>query len=714
MNSLDAIFSPESVAIIGASTTAGKVGHDIFANILKGGYKGTIYPVNPNAKSVLSVKTFPTVGEIPDQIDLSIIVVSPKAALQGVEDSIARGVKGIVIVSAGFREVGKEGLEIENRIVAMCREAGVRVVGPNCLGVINPLPNVSLNASFSARMPACGNISFISQSGALCTAVLDFAADRDFGFSKFISIGNKADVDELDLLRYFHEDPETAVIVMYVEELRKGIEFIDVVKEITSGSRPTPVLVIKSGRTSAGARAAASHTGALAGSEAVYEAIFRQAGIIRADSIDELFDYANAFTYKHESKLGKTRRKLPGGNRVAIITNAGGPGIIATDMTISSDLTLATFQKETIEALAKSLPATANLHNPVDVIGDAPSDRYENALQAVIKDEGVDGALVILTPQSMTNTLGTAEAVVRVARRSHKPILCSFMGIIDVSAGVKYLQTNGYPVYKFPENAAKSFASLYKFSMWVNRERLPEFQFKEDKEKAASLIADCLAANRTRLGELDGLKILKAYGFNVLPTELAKTEEEAAEISGGMGFPVVMKIVSPQILHKSDAGGVVVGVKNGEEAKASFRKIVDSAKKYDPKAVIEGVLVQKMAPAGEEVILGMNRTPLGPLIMFGLGGIFVELFKDVIFGLAPLCRNDALRMVRAIKGYKLFTGFRGRPKADVEEMEKLLIRLSNLVVNHPEIAELDVNPLLVHPEGKGATVADCRMILKAD
>ncbi len=714
MNSLDAIFSPSSIAVIGASNSPGKVGHDIFANILKGGYKGTIYPVNPNAQSVLSVKTFAAVKEIPDKIDLSIIIVPPRAALKATEDSIAKGVKGIVVVSAGFREVGKEGLEMENRLIGMCREAGVRVVGPNCLGVINPLPGVSMNASFSARMPACGNISFISQSGALCAAVLDFAADRDFGFSKFISIGNKADVDELDLLRYLHDDPETAVIVMYVEELRKGIEFVDAVKEITSGSRPTPVLVIKSGRTSAGARAAASHTGALAGSEAVYEAIFRQSGIIRADSIDELFDYANAFTYKHESKLGKTRRKLPNGNRVAIITNAGGPGILATDMTISSDLTLASFQKETIEELANSLPATANLHNPVDVIGDAPSDRYESALQAVIKDEGVDGALVILTPQSMTNALGTAEAVVRVARRSPKPILCSFMGIVDVSAGVKYLQTNGYPVYKFPENAAKSFASLYKFSKWVNRDRLPEFKFKQDKEQAANLIAGCLAADRTRLGELDGLKLLKAYGFNVLPTELAKDSKAAAEISAGMGFPVVMKIVSPQILHKSDAGGVVVGVKTEEEAKTAFRKIIDNAKKYDSKATLEGVLVQKMAPAGEEVILGMNRTPLGPLIMFGLGGIFVELFKDVIFGLAPLCRNDAVRMIRAIKGYRLFTGFRGRPKADVEEVEKLLIRLSNLVVNHPEIAELDINPLLVHPEGKGATVADCRMILKAN
>ena len=445
MNSLDAIFSPESVAIIGASNTPGKVGHDIFANILQGGFQGTLYPVNPNAKSILSVKTFPTITAISDSVDLAIIILPPKACIRAVEEAIEKGVKGIVIVSAGFREVGGEGLEIENRIVSLCKAAKVRLVGPNCLGVINPLPNVSLNASFSRRMPGCGNISFISQSGALCTAVLDFAADRDFGFSKFISIGNKADVDELDLLLYLHDDLNTAVIILYLEELRKGKEFIEAVKEITSGHRPTPVIIIKSGRTSAGAQAAASHTGALAGTEAVYDAIFKQAGIIRADSIAELFDFANAFAYKRESALGKARRKIPGGKRVAIVTNAGGPGILATDMTVSSDLELAKFSPETIEELRSHLPTTANIHNPVDVIGDAHSDRYEQALSAVIKDEGVDGALVILTPQSMTNALETAEAIVRVARRSPKPILCCFMGVVDVSAGVKYLQEHGYP-----------------------------------------------------------------------------------------------------------------------------------------------------------------------------------------------------------------------------------------------------------------------------
>ncbi|MCX5836429.1 MAG: acetate--CoA ligase family protein [Deltaproteobacteria bacterium] len=712
MNNLDAIFSPESVAIVGASNTPGKVGHDIFANILRGGYTGTIYPVNPKARSILSVKAYPTISDIPDPVDLAIIILPPEASLAAVEESVRKGIKGIVIVSAGFREVGGEGLEIENRIVSICKNAGIRLVGPNCLGVINPVASVSLNASFSARMPVPGNISFISQSGALCTAVLDFAADRNIGFSKFISIGNKADVDELDLLQYLHEDMDTAVIMLYLEELKRGTEFISIVKEITSGFRSTPVLVIKSGRTREGARAAASHTGALAGTEAVYEAIFRQAGILRVDSIDELFDYANAFSYKQESALGKQIRKMPAGNRVAIVTNAGGPGILATDMTVSSDLELAKFQKETIEELANHLPSTANLQNPVDIIGDASQERYENALRTVIKDEGVDGALVILTSQSMTNALATAEAIVRVARGSRKPILCCFMGIIDVSAGVKYLQEHGYPVYRFPENAAKAFGALYRYARWLHREHLAQFDLTHDREGAARVIAQYLAAGKTRLGEIDSIELLKCYGFPVLSAQLAKNGEEAAEVAENIAFPVVMKIVSPQILHKTDAGGVVIGIKNKEEARTAFNDIVQGAKKFNPDAVIDGVMVEKMADRGGEVILGMSRSSFGPLLMFGLGGIFVEVFQDVVFRLGAIGRNEARRMIREIKGYKLLDGFRGRPKSDIEALERAVVSLSDMAANHPEIKEMDINPLLVHPAGQGITVADCRIILE--
>jgi acetyltransferase len=711
---LDAIFSPQSVAVIGASSTPGKVGHDIFVNILRGGYRGTLYPVNPSAHSIACVKSYPAITEIPDSIDLAMIILPPEPALKAVEAAIDKAVKGIVIVSAGFREVGKEGLQIEDRIVSICREAGVRVVGPNCLGVINPQRSIRLNASFSARMPKSGNVSFISQSGALCTAVLDFAADREFGFSKFISIGNKADVDELDLLRYFHRDQETEVIMIYLEELRRGPEFIQTVKEITCGDyRPTPVLVIKSGRTNAGARAAASHTGALAGTEGVYNAIFKQAGIIRVESINELFDFASAFAYKNETELGKMRRKVPHGNRVAIVTNAGGPGIVATDVTVSAGLTLAEFNEETVETLASHLPLTANLNNPVDVIGDAAPERYENALVAVIRDEGVDGALVVLTPQSMTNALGTAEAIVRIARRSHKPIICCFMGIVDVSAGVKYLQEHGIPVFKFPESAANAFGALYRYSRWLNRQHLSQFSFEHDRDRAAGIIAENLAAGNTQIGELVGNRLLECYGFKVLPTKLAQTADEAAVIAEEIGFPVVLKIVSAQILHKSDAGGVVIGLNNIVSTRNAFSEIVARAKAFNPEALIDGVLVQKMAPSGEEVIMGANRYPIfGPLLMFGIGGIFVEVFKDVEFRLAPIGRNESRRMIRSIKGYKLLKGFRGRPKTEIDILEKSLVALSDMVINHPEIMELDINPLLVYPEGQGVLVADCRMILR--
>ncbi len=714
MKDLDAIFSPRSVAVVGASTTPGKVGHDIFVNILKGGYKGVLYPVNPGAEAIASVRAYPSIKDIPYPLDLAMIIVPPKAAIASVKEAIEKGVKGVVIVSAGFKEVGPEGLAIERQIVDICREHGVRLVGLNCLGVINPLTDVMLNASFSARMPKAGNVSFISQSGALCTAVLDFATARDFGFSKFISIGNKADVDEVDLLTYFRDDPDTEVIMIYVEELQRGQEFIKIAKEITGGDRPKPILVIKSGRTSAGAQAAASHTGSLAGSEAVYDAIFAQSGIIRVQSIDELFDFAIAFAYKNENALGKLRRKVPHGNRVAIVTNAGGPGIVATDMTVVSGLELAHFGEETVEALKSYLPATANVHNPVDIIGDAAQDRYENALATVIKDENVDGALVILTPQSMTNAIGTAEAIVRIAKRSHKPILCCFMGIIDVSAGVKYLQEHGVPVYPFPEHTAKAFGALYRYSKWLNRQILAPFNLQHDKESAREIIQSSLAAGKNYLGELAGIHLLKAYGFTVLPTVLAKDAQSAVAEAERIGYPVAMKIVSPQIIHKSDAGGVKINLGDEGAVRKAFDDIIANAKAFKADAQIEGVLIQQMAPKGQEVILGASRYPkFGHLLMYGSGGVSVEVFKDVTFRLAPMTRNSARLMIRGIKGFALLNGFRGKPKCDLAALEKLLVALSDLVTDNPEIKELDINPLLVHPEGKGATVADCRFILEA-
>ncbi|OQY52143.1 MAG: acyl-CoA synthetase [Desulfobacteraceae bacterium 4572_89] len=698
MDKLDAIFSPETIAVIGASSQKGKVGHDIFANILSGGFTGTLYPVNPKAKSVLSVKCYTSIKVIPDPIDLAMIILPPKAAMGTVKQCIAKGVKGIVIVSAGFKEVGGEGAEVEIKIKKLCADAGVRLVGPNCLGVINPSPKISLNASFSARMPKPGNVSFISQSGALCTAVLDYAADKGFGFSKFISIGNKADVDELDLLRYYYKDPETHVVMIYMEELSRSAEqFITEVRAMTSGTNPTHVIAIKSGTSVAGAAAAASHTGALAGSDVIYDGLFNMAGILRCVSVNQLFDYAQAFA----------ANKYPTGDRVAIVTNAGGPGIIATDMSEQSGLTLARFSGDTIKELKKYLPSTANFNNPVDVIGDAAKDRYENTLATVLADRGVDAALIILTPQSMTDAIGTAEAIANIAKNSIKPILCAFMGVVDVSDGVKLLQKNKVPVYQFPESAARSLGALHQGMKWLFRKILPQFNLVYEREKAGAIIEKYMKEGRKVLGELDGNEILKCYGFKTIPMALSKTGSEAVEIADKIGYPVVMKIVSPQILHKSDAGGVKVGLNNPQEVEKAFELIMENAGAYDPKAFLEGVLIQKLAPKGKEVILGITKDPVfGHAVMFGLGGIFVEVYKDVSFRLSPMGRNVARRMVKSIKGYPILKGLRGEAPSDIEAIEKNIVSLKAMADNHPMIKELDINPLFVHEEGKGTTVAD--------
>ncbi|MCF6246718.1 MAG: acetate--CoA ligase family protein [Desulfobacula sp.] len=698
MDRLDAIFAPETIAVVGASTQKGKVGHDIFANILSGGFTGTLYPVNPKAKSVLSVKCYTSIATIPDPIDLAMIILPPKGALQAVKDCIAKGVKGIVIVSAGFKEVGGKGALIEIEIKALCENAKVRLVGPNCLGVINPSPSVSLNASFSARMPAPGNVSFISQSGALCTAVLDYAADKGFGFSKFISIGNKADVDELDLLRYYHNDPDTDVVMIYMEELsRSAEEFISEVREMTSGTNPTHVIVIKSGSSDAGAKAAASHTGALAGSDALYDAIFSMSGILRCVSVNQLFDYAQAFA----------ANKYPTGDKIAIITNAGGPGIIATDMSEQSGLKLAQFSEDTVKELKKYLPATANFYNPVDVIGDAARDRYENTLATVLSDRGVDAALIILTPQSMTDAIGTAEAIVTIARNSIKPIVCAFMGVVDVSDGVKLLQKHKIPVYQFPESAARSMGALRQGMKWLFRKILPQYDLSYDTARATKIIDGYMKQGKMLLGELDGNELLKCYGFNTLPMELAVNTADAIKIADKIGYPVVMKIVSPDILHKTDAGGVIVGVEDGNAVQDSFQVIMKNATQYNEDASIEGVLIQKMAPKGKEIILGLTKDPVfGHAVMFGLGGIFVEVYKDVAFRLSPMGRNVARRMVKSIRGYPILKGLRGESPSDIEIIEKHIVSLKAMADHHPMIKELDINPLFVHKEGEGATVAD--------
>lgn len=703
-NSLErvrAIFEPRSVAVVGASQRKGSVGLSVFKNLLECGFSGVIYPVNVRAHSVCGVRAYPTLTDIDDQVDLAVIIVPAPLVITVAREAGEKGVKGLIVITAGFREVGKAGLAMEEELKAVCKQYSMSLVGPNCLGVINTDLNFSLNASFARRPPLPGNIGFISQSGALCTAVLDYAARKNIGFSKFISVGNKADIDELALLRYLHADPQTNVIMMYVEDLRHGFEFIDVVREITGGDNPTPIVAVKSGRTAAGAAAVSSHTGSLAGSEAIYDALFQQSGIYRAQTISHLFDYAIAFA----------TQPLPKSNRVAIITNAGGPGIIATDITMNVGLTLAKFAPDTTDVLRSALPPTANINNPVDVIGDAGVDRYKAAFEAVLKDENVDGVIFILTPQSMTDIFATAKIIPDLAKKSGKPVLTSFMGEVDVRDAIDFLELHRMPHYHFPEMAARALGAMYRHFKWISRQHLTEIDITPDRAKARQLIEAALAAGRTYIGEVEGNKILAAYGFPVLPGRLVTSAEEAASAVKEMGH-TVFKIVSPQIVHKSDLGGVRVGIGSEDEARAAYSEMVNTVGNNAPDAKIEGVFVQKMADKGVEVILGINRYKVfGPLLMFGLGGIFVEIFKDVSFRLAPIRHNAARRMIRSTKAYPMLNGARGAEPCDTDELERCLILLSALATENPEIAELDINPLIVHANGKGCSVADCRILL---
>ena len=526
-------------------------------------------------------------------------------------------------------------------------------------------------------------------------------------------MGDKSDVDEVEMLYYLHQDPDTDVIVIYLEGLMKGPEFIDAVQKITSGKKPTPVLAIKSGSTSPEIMAVVSHAKALMGSVSIYDVVFQQAGIIQAGSIEELFDFAGAFTHRNQNRKLKTGPKVPNGNRVAVITNAKGPGSMATDLTVASGLKLAEFKVKTIKSLTRILSNATGVHNPVNICRNISSTYVNKALEETIQDEGVDIALLIFTPKSISNSVETAKAIVRVAKNSSKPIFCCFMGVVDISSGEKYLQDYGIPVFRFPENAIRALGALCKYSKWINRQHFSGISFKHEKEKASHIIKNCIETGHLILGELDGAELLKCYGFSALSGNIAKNEDEAIDIAEKINYPVVMKIVSANILHKFDAGGVVLDLENRDHVRSAYKDIIEKAKIYNPEAIIDGVLIQKMAQPGGEVILGMNRYPVfGPLLMFGLGGIFVEVFQDVIFRFAPVGRNESSRMIQGIRGYKIFKGFRGRPKSDIEVLEGSIVSLSDMVMNHPEINELNINPLLVHEEGNGATVADCRIVLK--
>jgi acetate---CoA ligase (ADP-forming) len=701
---LHKIFYPESVAVVGASTRPGTVGNDIFRNLLYAEFNGSVYPVNPKAKGICGVHCYASIDAIPSTVDLAVLIVPASAVIATAQQAIDKGVKGLVVISAGFKETGHEGAELEGKLRDLVQAASVPLIGPNCLGIINTDPTVSMNAAFGRKMPDPGNLAFLSQSGALCTSVLDYAEERQMGFSKFISFGNKADVNEIDLLSYLAKDEKTKVIAMYLEDISDGRRFIETCDEIFWKTHK-PMLCLKSGRSPEGAKAVSSHTGSLAGSDSVYDALLTQSGVQRVDTIAELFD--NAALY--------CTQPLPKGNRVAIITNAGGPGIMATDAAVRHGLKLAEPSEATKEVLKKSLPVTASLRNPIDVIGDARSDRYRAAVRTVLEDENVDMGMVILTPQSMTEIEETAAVVPESVKGINKPVVCSFMGAKDVAPGVAILRAAGIPNYHFPEDGIKSLAAADRLVALheIPRREIPAFT-DLDVEGAKKIVADGLDGHDKRyLTQAECRPLFACYKLPLLKSGIATTSEEAAKLAESFGVPVVMKVMSADVVHKFDAGGVILNVHGAEEATAAYKKIHTNVKKAVPNATIQGILVEEMARKGVEVILGASRDPrFGPLMMFGLGGTLVEVLKDVAFRLAPMWQISAERMVRQIRSFQVLDGFRGTPPSDIHAIVETMLRLSAMVCNHPEISELDINPLIVHANGQGCSVADSRVMLR--
>jgi acetyltransferase len=694
---LNQFFNPSSVALVGASSNTSKLGYRILKNLIDGGYKGAIYPINPKGETILNLKGYKSINDLPEGPELVLMVVPANIVNDVAKRCGERGVKGLIVISAGFKEAGKEGKEKEEELKKIVKEYNMRLIGPNCLGIIDTVHN--LNASFAFEMPPTGTISFITQSGALGTSILDWAVKENIGLSKFVSFGNMADVSETDLIREFGDDPNTNVILLYLEGLQDGKKFIEAAKEV---SLKKPIVMVKSGRSAAGSKAVSSHTGSLAGSDKAYDAALRQGGVIRANSVQELFDCAIAFAYQPPVK----------GKNIAIVTNAGGPGVMAVDAIEDNKMSISEISPETKKELQSFLSLAASVNNPVDVLGDALADTYGKALDIVLREKDVDSVLTVLTPQVVTQISETAEETVKISKKYQKPVLGCFMGGHRIEEGIQVLMKNGVPNYLFPERAISSLKSMYDYYRWKESDKGNTVDFKVDKQTVSQIINKVKEKGETTMGDIEGRAILDAYGINTVKSFVVKDVSECKSVIAKTGLPVVMKLVSPDILHKTEAGGVKVGVKTEAEAEQVFHEIITSAKAYKKDAKIEGIQIQPMITGGVEVIIGVNKdAQFGHLLMFGLGGIFVELLKDVSFKVVPVTNNDVKDMVNGIKTSQMLKGFRNMPERDIQSIEDVLLRISQLCMDFPEISEMDINPLMVMEKGKGAVAVDARFAL---
>jgi acetyltransferase len=699
MEKLDKLFNPKTIAVIGATNKTGHVGYALMRNLLGGSYDGIIYPINPKRKSIMGVKTYPSISKTPDKIDLAIIATPASTVPSIVKECGISGVHGIVIVSAGFKEIGKEGELMCEEIIETAREYNMRIIGPNCLGFMRP--KVNLNASFANKMALPGKISFISQSGALGTAILDWSVKQNVGFSYFVSIGSMIDVGFHDLIDYFGNDPNTSSILIYMESLSNARKFLSAARAF---ARTKPIIVLKVGKSAEGAKAAMSHTGTMTGNDAVFDAAFKRAGIIRVNTIGQLFSSAQTLAMQPR----------PLGNKLAIITNAGGPGVIATDTLIAKGGELSKISSKTMSKLNEVMPAAWSKSNPIDVLGDADAERYKKAVELCLKDKGVNGALIILTPQAMTDPKTVAKEIVTLSNKYNKTLLTSWMGEDDVREGREILEKGNIPVYRTPENAVECFIEMCNYSknlglLYETPATIPH-AFSPKTEQNRKLINIILKQGRYILNEAECKQLLANYDIPVVKCAISKNAQEAIESATSIGFPVVIKILSSDILHKTDIGGVKLNVSSKEEVKKAYDEIVKSVKIKAPKAKIQGVCVSKTVSKKYELLIGCKKDQIfGPTIVFGMGGVAVEIFKDINIGLPPLNMALAMRIIEETKIHKLLKGYRNMKGVDISSIQFLLYKFAYLVMDFPEIKEIDINPFAV--DENGGVVIDAKVVL---
>ena len=698
---LDPILRPRSIAVIGASRRPGTIGYQIVDNLLRHGYEGVIYPVNPKAPSIHSIPAYPSVGAIPGDVDLAMVVVPKDYVLDVVDECGAKGIKGLVVISAGFREVGGRGVEMERQLVEKAREYGMRLVGPNCMGVLSTAPSMKMNATFAPTMPPPGPVSFLSQSGAMGVTILDYAAEYGIGINDFVSVGNKPDVSGNDLVQYWAEDDGTKVILMYLENFGNPRKFTRLARQIT---KKKPIVVVKAGRTGAGARAASSHTGALAGADVAIDAVLAQCGVMRVDTIEELFDLAMAFD----------ELPVPEGNRVAIVTNAGGPGIIIADACEARNLEVVPLSEETQASLREVLADEASVRNPVDMIASATPESYRLVLDRVLQDPNVDAAIAAFVPPLGIRQEEVAQAIVDAKEGHDKPVLAVLMGREGLPQGRAELHEAGVPGYIFPESAARALAAMYRYRQWLERPAGTFREFEVDRAAVSKIVEEACASGTEHLAGPAALAVFRAYGIPVLESRVVTSADEAADAAEALGLPVVLKIESQDVVHKTDVGGVVIDVRTAEDVRAAYDGIMERVLAAVPDARIDGVLVQPFVKGGRETIVGGTTDPtFGPMVMFGLGGVYVEALKDVVFRVHPLSDEDAKEMIRSIRGYPVLEGIRGEPPSDQAAIAEVIQRVSQLMGDNPAIEELDINPFLVQEEGGVALDARIRVNCQA-